>query len=80
MMESMGKSDPKPSIQASSGITGTYIAYDRAGNEMWRGENFTIGVDKAPGGLSIGMGAMRVVDPKTGETLKQWNPWGVLDR
>ena len=59
-------------------VVGTYIAYKPDGSELWKQEGFVIGVDQVPMGVSMGMGAGRIIDAKTGEKLKQWNPWGVL--
>lgn len=59
-------------------VVGTYFAYKPDGTELWKKEGFVIGVDQVPMGVSMGMAAGRIVDPKTGEKLQQWNPWGVL--
>jgi hypothetical protein len=59
-------------------VSGTYIAYNAAGDEIWRKEDFVIGKDEVPRGLSIGMKAMTIVNPKSGEILKRWNPWHVI--
>jgi hypothetical protein len=59
-------------------VVGTYIAYKPDGSELWKKENFIIGEDKVPSGVSMGMAAGRIIDAKTGEQLKRWNPWGVL--
>lgn len=57
---------------------GVYIAYDGDGNEIWRKDDFEIGKDKIPAGLSIGMKAMRIRAKGSKKVLKKWDPWGVL--
>lgn len=57
---------------------GVYVAYDEDGEEIWRKDDFAIGFDKVSLGTSIGMRAMRIVDPSTGEEVKSWNPWGII--
>ena len=57
---------------------GTYIAYDKAGKEIWRKEDFTRSHDSVPRGISITMGAGKCIDPKTGEVQFQWNPWNII--
>jgi len=65
-------------IPSSDALIGTYLAYDRSGREIWRKEGFVVGRDSAPPGLSVVMGASRIIDPATGEVLRSWNPWNVL--
>lgn len=57
---------------------GTLIAFDRRGEELWRMDDFKVGTDKVPYGVSLGMGASVLLDPATGEVKRTWNPWGVL--
>lgn len=70
------KDQSGPNIEPSE--VGRYVAFDKDGNEIWRKDDFVIGHDTIPEGLSIGMKAMRIVDPKTGAVLKKWDPWDVL--
>ena len=57
---------------------GTLIVYDRQGAEIHKAEDFTAGRDKMPAGISLTAGASVVLDPRTGEVLKRWDPWNVL--
>ena len=59
-------------------VVGVYIAYDIDGKEIWRKDDYEIGHDQVPTGISICMKAMKIVNPKSGEVLKQWNPWDVV--
>ena len=56
----------------------TLVAYDRAGTEIRRLENFRMGADSVGHALSMVMGAALFVDPSSGEVVRRWNPWGVL--
>ena len=68
----------KAPANSRSDRSGTYIAYGPDGNEIWKMEGFHIGYDSVPTGISIGMKAGRIVDPKSGERIAQWNPWNLL--
>lgn len=74
----MSKGSSKPPVESTAGKVGIYIAYDGSGNELCRVEDFVVGRDKAPGGVSFAMKAMKIVDSKSGEVIARWNPWGVL--
>lgn len=74
----MAKGSSKPPVEQTAGKVGVYIAYDGDGNELWRKDDFTVGRDKAPGGVLFAMKAMKIIDPKSGEVIARWNPWGVL--
>lgn len=67
-----------PEHAPSRGSLGTYVAYGKDGVEIWRREDFAMGMDQVPTGISITMGAGVIVDPKTGERLHAWDPWDVL--
>lgn len=61
------------------GEVGTYVAYARSdGREIWRKEGFVRHRDQVPMGVSITMGAGVLLDPRTGESIFKWNPWGIL--
>lgn len=62
--------------------TGTYVAWAKTAPhaEIWRMEGFVEHHDKVPTGISITMGAAALVDPKTGEYLFTWDPWGILKK
>lgn len=57
---------------------GTLVAFDGRGAELFRAEGFRAGRDMVPRGVSMAMRASVLLDPSTGEVLRQWNPWGVL--
>lgn len=59
-------------------VVGVYVGYDGDGVEVYRDESYEIGLTTIPYGLSISMKAMKILDPKTGEVLKSWNPWDVV--
>lgn len=53
--------------------------YDKAGGLLRDWPGFVIGRDRVGHGLSMAMGAAVFVDPRTGELVRRWDPWGVLD-
>lgn len=55
------------------------VIYDKAGNVLREWPGFVIGKDKVGHGLSMSMGAARFVDTKSGEVVREWDPWGLLD-
>lgn len=76
---------PKEAKHSSTGqhreeVTGTFVGYARDGSEIFRKEEWRDGVDQVSHGLSIGLGATQIIDPKSGEILHQWNPWDVLPK
>ena len=68
------KSNGRPDANIAPHGKGTYIAYDANGEEIWLHEDFVIGEDKVPVGISIGMRAGMIVDAKSGEKIKKWDP------
>ena len=70
------KEHPKPAVNIGS--SGTYIAYDRSGAEIWTEKDFVVGSSQVPRGISITMGAGVLVSPDSGERIHKWDPWGVL--
>lgn len=69
----------KMDTDAPSHKRGHFRAYDLHGTVIWEKEDFVIGVDNIPGGLSYGMSACLIEDTK-GVELHRWNPRGVLPR
>lgn len=59
-------------------VVGTYVAYGPGGEEIYSKPGYIVGDDIVPFGVSVCMKAMKIVDPKTGEVIKTWNPWGVI--
>ena len=57
----------------------TAVIYSKQGGILRELRGFVIGKDKVGHGLSMTMGAVRFIDPATGELVRAWNPWGVLD-
>ena len=55
------------------------VFYDKAGFPLREWPGFVVGKDAVGHGLSMAMGAARFVDPKSGELVRKWDPWGVLD-
>ena len=53
--------------------------YDKSGVVLREWPGFVIGADQVGHGLSMAMGAVVFVDPGTGELVRKWDPWGVLD-
>lgn len=54
------------------------VIYDKTGNVLREWPGFVIGKDKVGHGTSMAMGAVRFIDPESGELVRAWNPWGVL--
>ena len=57
----------------------TAVVYAKQGGIMRELKGFVIGKDKVGHSLSMTMGAVRFVDPSTGEVVRKWDPWGLLD-
>ena len=55
------------------------VFYDKAGFPLREWPGFVVGKDAVGHGLSMAMGAARFVDPRSGELVRKWDPWGVLD-
>lgn len=57
---------------------GTMIAFGAGGVQLWSADGFRAGHDTVPRGVSMAMVASVLLDPATGEVLRQWNPWGAI--
>lgn len=53
--------------------------YDKAGGVLREWPGFVIGADSVGHGLSMAIGAARFVDPRSGELVRKWDPWNLLD-
>lgn len=54
------------------------VLFDKRGGVLREWPGFVIGADSVGHGLSMSMGAAVFVDPKSGELVRKWDPWGVL--
>lgn len=57
----------------------TAIIYSKKGGILREWPGFVIGKDAVGHGLSMTMGAVRFIDPATGELVRAWDPWNLLD-
>ena len=55
------------------------VVYAKQGGILRELPGFVIGKDKVGHGLSMSMGAARFIDPATGELVRKWDPWHLLD-
>ena len=57
----------------------TAIIYSKKGGILREWPGFVIGRDSVGHGLSMSMGAARFIDASTGELVRAWDPWNLLD-
>ena len=75
----MGRSEVKSSgVEKSDKKQGHYVAYRADGEVLWEKEDFVIGKDKVPAGVSQGMSACAIYD-KNEKIISKWNPWAVVE-
>ena len=66
----VGRADPEHRLVLA-------VVYDKTGAVMAERE-FVLGRDVMGHGRSMAMGAVRFVDPVSGELVRKWDPWGLL--
>lgn len=57
---------------------GTLTAFGAGGEVLWSHPGFVVSRDRVPRGVAMAMRAMLLVDAKSGEVLRRWDPWRVL--
>jgi hypothetical protein len=71
------KGEAAGAVQLSETV-GTLTAFGADGAVLWSQVGFAAGRDRVPRGVGMAMRAMLLVDAKSGEVLRRWDPWRVL--
>lgn len=75
----MAKREPSAPLELPAEEVGRMEVFDRDGNVIWTADDFVAGHSQIPPGLSVGMGASRLLD-RRGKVIRKWDPWGILQR